>query len=112
MLCSPEELLQKNQALSNTWKHYQSMPSVESFVELAISINSFTEFLIAKGITALHHASHQLEQVALTLFSADMHHPLPQATLDDLNDRVQALGRMANTHVMHRPIWLSAAMIR
>ena len=121
MLCSPEELLQKNQALSNTWKHYQSMPSIERFVELAISINSFTEFLIAKGITALHHASHQLEQVALTLFSADMQHPLPPATLNDLNDRVQALERMVNTHAMassnlaerrHDPLTLHAADIR
>jgi len=98
MLCSPEELLQKNQALSNTWQRYQALPSFDSFVELAVSINSFTEFLIDKGITALHHASHQLEQVTLTLFNKDVVHPLPQAALDDLNERVLALARMANTH--------------
>ena len=98
MLCSPEELLQKNQALSNTWQRYQALPSFDSFVELAVSINSFTEFLIDKGITALHHASHQLEQVTLALFSQDVAHPLPQDALDDLNERVLALGRMANTH--------------
>ena len=98
MLCSPEELLQKNQALSNTWQRYQAAPSFESFVELAVSINSFTEFLIDKGITALHHASHQLEQVTLALFNKDVAHPLPQAALDDLNERVLALGRMASTH--------------
>ena len=46
MLCSPEELLQKNQALSRTWQRYLAEPSFESFVELAVSINSFTEFLI------------------------------------------------------------------
>ena len=77
MLCSPEELLQKNQALSNTWQRYQAVPSFESFVELAVSINSFTEFLIDKGITALHHASHQLEQVTLALFNTEVAHPLP-----------------------------------
>lgn len=98
MLCSPEELLQKNQALSNTWQRYQALPSFDSFVELAVSINSFTEFLIDKGITALHHASHQLEQVTLTLFNKDVAHPLPQAALDDLNERVLALARMAHTH--------------
>ena len=98
MLCSPEELLQKNQALSNTWQRYQALPSFDSFVELAVSINSFTEFLIDKGITALHHASHQLEQVTLTLFNKDVGHPLPQAALDDLNERVLALGRMTHTH--------------
>ena len=98
MLCSPEELLQKTQALSNTWQRYQTTPSFESFVELAVSINSFTEFLIDKGITALHHASHQLEQVVLSLFNKDVEHPLSQAALDDLNERVLALGRMADTH--------------
>jgi diguanylate cyclase (GGDEF)-like protein len=98
MLCSSEELLQKNQALSNTWQRYQALPSFESFVELAVSINSFTEFLIDKGIAALHHASHQLEQVTLTLFNKDVGHPLPQAALDDLNERMLALARMTHAH--------------
>ena len=98
MFCSAEELLQKNQALSNTWQRYQARPSSDTFVELAVSINSFTEFLIDKGITALHHASHQLEQVTLSLFNQDVVHPLPQASLDDLNERVLALARMASTH--------------
>ncbi|MHB1215757.1 MAG: GGDEF domain-containing response regulator [Thiobacillus sp.] len=98
MLCSPEELLQKNQALSNTWQRYQAVPSFDSFVELAVSINSFTEFLIDKGITALHHASHQLEQVTLALFNKDVVHPLPQAAVDDLNERVLALTRLASSH--------------
>lgn len=98
MFCSPEELLQKTQALSNTWQRYQTTPTFESFVELAVSINSFTEFLIDKGITALHHASHQLEQVTLTLFNKDIGHPLEQAAQDDLNERILALGRMADTH--------------
>lgn len=99
MLCSPEELLQKNQALSRTWQRYLAEPSFESFVELAVSINSVTEFLIDKGITVLHHASHQLEQVALALFNKEVDHPLPQAALDDLNERVLALGRMTDAHV-------------
>jgi diguanylate cyclase (GGDEF)-like protein len=98
MLCSPEELLQKNLALSSTWRRYQLAPSFESFVELAVSINSFTEFLIDKGITALHHASHQLEQMTLTLFHTDVAHPLPHAALDDLNERILALDRMTQTH--------------
>ena len=98
MLCTPEALLQKNQALSNTWQRYRGLPSFEHFVELAVSINSFTEFLIDKGITALHHASHQLEQVTLTQFNKDVAHPLPQAALDDLNERVLALQRMTHTH--------------
>jgi len=103
MLCTPEELLQKNLALSNTWQRYQATPNFESFVELAVSINSFTEFLIAKGIMALHHASHQLEQVALTLFNKEVVHPLPHATLNDLSERMQALERMVHTHAAADP---------
>ncbi|MDO9385713.1 MAG: diguanylate cyclase response regulator, partial [Thiobacillus sp.] len=94
MLCSPEALLQKNKALTDTWQRYLATPNFESFVELAISINSFTEFLIDKGIASLHHASHQLEQVTLALFTQDVVHPLPQVAQDDLNERVNALARL------------------
>ena len=100
MLCSPEELLQKKQALLNMWQRYQATPSFENFVELAVSINSFTEFLIDKGIVALHHASHQLEQLTLALFNKDVRHPLPQAAMDDLSERLLELGRMADAHAM------------
>ncbi|MDA8129012.1 MAG: diguanylate cyclase [Betaproteobacteria bacterium] len=98
MLCPSEELLQKNLALSTTWQRYLAEPSFESFVELAVSINSFTEYLIDKGITVLHHASHQLEQVALAYFNRDIGHPLPQSTLDDLSERVRALSRLIHAH--------------
>lgn len=98
MSCSPDELLQKNQALSQAWQRYQASSNMENFVELAVSINSFTEFLIDKGITALHHASHQLEQVTLALFNEEVSHPLPQAAADDLNDRIRALTGMTHTH--------------
>lgn len=98
MLCPSEELLQKNLALSTTWQRYLAEPSFESFVELAISINSFTEYLIDKGITVLHHASHQLEQVALAYFNRDIGHPLPQSTLDDLGERLRALSRLIHAH--------------
>ena len=98
MLGSPEELLQKTQALASTWRRYQKTPSFENFVELAVSINSFTEFLIDKGITALHHASHQLEQVTLALFNRNVAHPLPQSAVNDLDERIAALGRMAEAH--------------
>lgn len=94
MLCSPADLTQKNQALLTAWERYQSAPSFENFVELAVSINSFTEFLIDKGITALHHASHQLEQVALAQLSEEVSHPLSLAAAEDLNQRIRALTRL------------------
>ncbi len=94
MHCSPADLINKNQALIAAWRRYQLAPSFENFVELAVSINSFTEFLIDKGITALHHASHQLEQVALALLSDEVSHPLSQTAAADLNERILALTRM------------------
>ena len=99
MLCSPAELTKKSQALLNAWQRYQLAPSFENFVELAVSINSFTEFLIDKGITALHHASHQLEQVALALFNEEVRHPITPAASADLNERILALTRMIDSHV-------------
>src|SRR3569833_2668990 len=96
MLCPPEELLQKNQAVSNSWHRYRAEPSLENKKKQAETINSFTEFLIDKGIAALHHASHQLEQVTLALFNREVGHPLPQTALDDLSERVGALARMTH----------------
>jgi diguanylate cyclase (GGDEF)-like protein len=98
MLCALAEPTQKNQALLAAWQRYQSGPSVENFVELAVSINSFTEFLMDKNVSALHHASHQLEQVALALFNTEVDHPLPPAALADLNQRILALTRMTEAH--------------
>lgn len=99
MLCAPADLVKKSQALINGWERYQLTPSFENFVELAVSINSFTEFLIDKGASALHHSSHQLEQVALALFNEEVNHPLTPAAWSDLNDRILALTRIIDEHV-------------
>jgi diguanylate cyclase (GGDEF)-like protein len=100
MLCTPADLVKKSQALLHGWKCYQLTPSFENFVELAVSINSFTEFLIDKGASALHHSSHQLEQVALALFNEEVNHPLSPAALADLNERILVLTRIINDHVV------------
>ena len=99
MQLSFTELGQKSQTLLGAWQLYQSAPSFENFVEFAVSINSFTEFLIDKGFTALHHASHELEQVALSLFNEEVQHPLPQAASDDLNERILMLMRMIDNYM-------------
>ena len=99
MLISFTELRQKSQTLLSDWQRYQSAPSFENFVEFAVSINSFTEFLIDKGFTALHHASHELEQVALSLFNEEVAHPLPPTASDDLNERILTLTRMIDNYM-------------
>ena len=98
MLCSPADLIKKSQSLVNGWRRYQRAPSFENFVELAVSINSFTEFLIDKGVSALHHASHQLEQVALALFNEEVSHPLSPDAAADLDERIVALTQNIDDH--------------
>jgi len=98
MLCSSTDLIKKSQALLNGWQRYQLAPSFENFVELAVSINSFTEFLIDKGVSALHHASHQLEQVALSLFNEEINHPLSPGASADLDQRILGLTRIIDDH--------------
>lgn len=99
MLCSPADLLKNSQLLLNGWQRYQSAPSVEAFVELAVSINSFTGFLIDKGVNALHHASHQLEQFALALCGEEVSHPLSKTASSELNERLLGLSQLINDHV-------------
>ena len=99
MLISFTALSQKSQTLLSDWQRYQSAPSFENFVEFAVSINSFTEFLIDKGFTALHHASHELEQVALSLFKEEVLHPLPQVAASDLNERILMLTQMIYSYM-------------
>ena len=99
MLISFPELGQKSKTLLIDCQRYQAAPNFENFVELAVSVNSFTEFLITKGFTALHHASHELEQVVLSLFNEEVQHPISQAAANDLNERILALTRMIENYM-------------
>lgn len=92
MFSLPEALVQKNQALEAAWARYRGEPTVENFVELAVAVNSFTEFLLDKPVVGLHRASHQLEQAVLALFKPDTTHPLPSEALAELDGRVRTLG--------------------
>mgnify|MGYP000973368049 CR=1 FL=1 len=61
MSCSPVELAQKNQSVLVTWQRYRKESSFDNFVEFAVSLNSFTEFLIARGPNGLLHNARELE---------------------------------------------------
>ncbi|MDK2126644.1 diguanylate cyclase [Parachitinimonas caeni] len=102
MSCSPVELNQKCSSLVATWRHYRGNPTFEEFVEFAVTLNSFCEFLIAKSVAGVTHAGHDLEQLALTLFGTSESHPLPEATIETLQIKVdtlqQAIAEFIATH--------------
>ena len=99
MSCSPVELAQKNQSVLLTWQRYRKESLFDNFVEFAISLNSFTEFLIAKGPNGLLHSSRELEQTALTLFGDERTHPVNDLAMQDLHDRVHAISRLVEQQI-------------
>lgn len=99
MPSTPASLLEKNRFLNEVWARYRAAPAMEPFVELAVSINSFTEFLRSQNEAGLAHASHELEQAVLALFKADTPHPLPPELVADLDARIAALGEMVRSRV-------------
>ena len=91
MSCPPAELQKKNDELHLKWGAYIASPGFEPFVEFAVCLSSFSEFLDGKGLSGLHQLSHNLEQQALSLFDEADRHQIPPGTLDDLRNQVEGL---------------------
>jgi len=91
MSCSPAELNHKSASLMATWKTYSFVSSFENFVEFALSLNNFSEFLLAKGLSGLHKQARDLEQLALSLFGDDDSHPIASTQMADIDQRVKGL---------------------
>lgn len=66
-------------------------PGFEPFVEFAVCISSFSEFLQGKGLSGLHQSAHQLEQQVLALFDDADRYPIPDFTVETLNSGLEAL---------------------
>lgn len=90
------ELAERTQGLQGVWLGYRASPTFERFVQFAVTLNSFTEYLSDQGLRGLHHASHELEQVALALFGDESSHPVSDASLRDIDQRMSAIGRMVD----------------
>jgi len=91
MACSPAEVKKKCNGLLFKWEAYATSPSFESFVEFAVSLSSFSEFLQGKSLSGLHRLSHSLEQQVLALFDAAAKHQIPQDILDELQSHIETL---------------------
>lgn len=99
MSCSPAELQHKISALTATWQAYTDDPSFEFFVEFVLSLNSFSEFLISRGLSGLHKQARDLEQLALNLFGDESAHPVTAEQMGDLDARVKLFCERISTYI-------------
>jgi diguanylate cyclase (GGDEF)-like protein len=91
MSCPPAELKKKSDELHLKWGAYIASPGFEPFVEFAVCLSSFSEFLSGKGLSGLHQLSHSLEQQVLSLFDEADRQQIPPRTLEDLRSQVEGL---------------------
>ena len=85
------ELQKKCDAFGATWAAYGAAPHFEQFVEFAVILSSFAEFLNSRGLSGLHQLARDLEQQALVLFGDDASHPITAGAMQELNSRVESL---------------------
>ena len=99
MSCPPGALQKKCDELLHKWGAYVGSPSFESFVEFAVCVSSFSEFLNGKGLAGLHKMSQNLEQQALALFDhADKQHIEPKV-LANLRNQIEALAERISMYI-------------
>ena len=70
MSCSPAELKRKSDEFFDKWAACKVNPGIDGFVEFAVAVSSFTEFLEAKGLPGLHQSARSVEQLVLSQFAA------------------------------------------
>ncbi len=66
MSCSPAELKRKSDEFFGKWQACKANPGIDAFVEFAVAVSSFTEFLDAKGLSGLHQSARVVEQWVLS----------------------------------------------
>lgn len=93
MSCPPADLKKKSDELFFKWWTYLKSPDFEPFVEFAVCLSSFSDFLQNQGLSGLHQLSHQLEQKVLALFDEADRHQVSVDTLNELCTQIESLGR-------------------
>ena len=88
MSCSPAELKRKSDEFLSKWHACKSHPGLDGFVEFAVAVSSFTEFLDAKGLPGLHQLARAVEQQVLSQFDRWNSDPIVDAPMDDLNSQI------------------------
>ena len=96
MSCSPVELSRKAEEFLSKWQLCKNNPGIDGFVEFAVAVSSFTEFLDARGLPGLHQLARAVEQHVLSQFDRWNSDPVPPAPLDDLDTRITELSGRIN----------------
>lgn len=53
MSCSPAELKKKSDEFLGKWQACKTHPGMDGFVEFAVAVSRFTEFLGSKGLSRI-----------------------------------------------------------
>lgn len=88
MTCSPVELKKKSDEFLSKWQLCKDHPGVDGFVEFAVAVSSFTEFLDAKGLPGLHQMARAVEQLVLSQFDRWNSDPVPDTPMVDLDAQI------------------------
>jgi len=88
MSCSPAELKRKSDEFLSKWQACKSHPGLDGFVEFAVAVSSFTEFLDAKGLPGLHQIARAVEQQVLSQFDRWNSDPMPDSPMEDLDGQI------------------------
>lgn len=99
MSLPPIELQKRCEALQATWLGYRNAPTFEQFVEFAITLSSFAEFLHGKGLSGLHQTARELEQLSLSLFGDEHSHPIDGELLEQLGDGIGGLSQRVHQFI-------------
>jgi hypothetical protein len=88
MSCSPAELKKKSDEFLSKWQACKNHPGTDGFVEFAVAVSSFTEFLDAKGLPGLHQSARAVEQQVLSQFDRWNSDPVPDTPMGDLDGQI------------------------
>jgi diguanylate cyclase (GGDEF)-like protein len=88
MSCSPAELKKKSDEFLSKWQACKNHPGIDGFVEFAVAVSSFTEFLDAKGLPGLHQSARAVEQQVLSQFDRWNSDPVPDTPMGDLDGQI------------------------
>jgi diguanylate cyclase (GGDEF)-like protein len=102
MSCSPEELKRKSDEFLAKWHSCTRLPSLDEFVEFAVTASSFTGFLDARGLSGLHQAAHALEQNVLSLIDQWTDGPSMTPMLHDLDRQIAAFLARVNSFLQEK----------
>lgn len=99
MSCSPAELKKKSDEFLSKWKACKDHPGIDGFVEFAVAVSSFTEFLDAKGLPGLHQSARAVEQQVLSQFDRWNSDPMPDAPMGDLDGQITEFSVRINAFI-------------